>query len=116
MQIVLESPEFLDVDVGITACVDMASGRILVESDVKVAGDIWRVHLTDADPYPSKPHAHCVGGSKRYLGKKLHLGSGQLFDSKNNPTTRRLEIKQFERLIKLIQPKFPNVKLPLPSA
>jgi hypothetical protein len=44
------------------------------------------------------------------------LAALQFFDRKNCPTTRRLEIKQFERLIKLIQPRFPNVKLPLTSA
>jgi hypothetical protein len=33
----------------------------------------------DAVSNPSNPHAHCVGGAKRFIGCKLHLGTAQLF-------------------------------------
>src|SRR3989454_10313685 len=99
----------IDIDVGVSSWQQMGTNRYILEEDFKVSGDIWRVHLNDADPYPSKPHAHCIGGTKRFIGKKLHLGTGQLFESNNTPLNRRLAKQQFSRLIELIQPKFPGI-------
>lgn len=48
--------------------------RRLDERTVKVAGEIWRIHKNDADPFPSNPHAHNLES-----GLKLHLGTGGLF-------------------------------------
>ena len=93
----------------------MANGLVYLEEDYRVAGEVWRVHLTDPDPYPSRPHAHCVGGSNRFMGCKLHLGTRQLFTSKNKPLDRFLDRGQFERLVVLIRPKFPSIQLPLVS-
>lgn len=113
-KIVAETDISIDVDVGVSSWVDWDSGRLIIEADFKVSGDIWRVHLSDADPYPSKPHAHCIGGTKRFIGCKLHLGTAQLYSSSNKPMKRRLEANQFDRLIELVRPKFPNIALPLP--
>ncbi|MBD7990718.1 hypothetical protein H9643_08030 [Ochrobactrum sp. Sa2BUA5] len=87
-------------------------GRITIQKDYRVGGTVWQVHKTDADPFPSWPHAHCVGGQARYIGLKLHLGTAKLYDGPQI-TEWRLRKKEFGRLIELIQPKFPNIKLPL---
>lgn len=87
-------------------------GRSFLEEDFKVGGEVWRVHLSDVDPFPSSPHAHCVGGSKRFNGCTLHLGTGELF-RKRESLKRYLDKQQFNRLLELIQPKFPHIKLPL---
>lgn len=50
------------------------------EERVKTKGEIWVIHKYDADPIPSKPHAH-----NERTGLKLHLGTGELF-KKNKPT------------------------------
>lgn len=81
--------------------------------DYRVSGEVWRVHKGDADPFPSRPHAHCIAGAKRFVGCKLHLGTAQLYKGRS-PLDRFLPSKQFERLIDLIRPKFPKVVLPLP--
>lgn len=113
IRVIAESANEIDIDVGISAWQRMDSEKYILEEDFKVSGDIWRVHLNDADPYPSRPHAHCIAGCQRFIGTKLHLGTGQLFDRKNNPLGRRLARHQFDRLIELIRPKFPHVILPL---
>lgn len=91
---------------------ETGDGRCLIQKDYRVDGEVWQVHLTDADPYPSCPHAHCVGG--RSDGLKLHLGTRQLWDGRR-PLDRFLRKKPFARLIYLIQPKFPGLRLPLPG-
>lgn len=103
----------LDATVGVMEMV-LANGYAIVEEDYRVKGEVWRVHKGDADPYPSKPHAHCVGGTRRFIGLTLHLGTAELYDGRK-PLGRYLHPYQFERLIALIQPKFPDIKLPLGS-
>jgi len=90
------------------------SGAIVRADDYRVSGVVWRVHQGDADPFPSRPHAHCVGGAKKFLGCKLHLGTARLYRGKE--PFDRLPQKRFERLIDLIRPKFPGVILPLPMS
>ncbi len=89
------------------------AGRLLIEKDYHVGGEIWRVHKNDPDPFPSKPHAHCIAGPKRLLGCKLHLGTAELFNGKES-IGRYLEDKKFDRLIELVHSKFPEIILPLP--
>ena len=89
-----------------------AAGLLHLEEDYRVAGEVWRVHRNDPDPLPSNPHAHCIGGSSRFIGCKLHLGTRQLFTSKNKPLDRFLNEDQFGRLIELIRPKFPESNSP----
>lgn len=106
-----ETDDFISVTVGVAEW-QTADGRYLIEKDYRVAGEVWQVHKTDADPFPSRPHAHCVGGAQRFIGSKLHLGTAELFYGRKS-AGRFLEKKQFNRLIDLIRPKFPGLVLPL---
>lgn len=110
-EFVADCGNYVDVCVG---AVQMQSldGRCILEEDYRVKGEVWRVHKSDADPYPSNPHAHCVGGANRFVGLTMHLGTAELYDGRK-AIGRRLEASQFFRLIQLIQPKFPHIKLPL---
>lgn len=110
--LIQDTMEFVEISVGISQW-KSADGRYLLEEDFKVSGEVWRVHKSDADPYPSNPHAHCVGGKDRYIGCTLHLGTGELF-RKRKSLGRFLEPHQFERLLALIAPKFPHLTFPLP--
>lgn len=110
-ELVEDNGAFVDVCVGISQW-QSPDGRYLLEEDFKVSGEIWRVHKSDADPFPSVPHAHCVGGTKRFVGCTLHLGTGELF-REHQSLGKRLESTQFLRLIDLIRSKFPGVELPL---
>jgi hypothetical protein len=89
----------------------LPDGYFVLEKDYRV-GEIWRVHKNDPDPFPSQPHAHCVGGASRYIGCKLHLGTAELFRGRE-ALGRYMNKKQFDRLIGLIRPKFPGLTLPL---
>lgn len=110
--VLCDCDEYIDLCVGVSGWRNKDGGWI-VEDDYRVAGEVWRVHKSDADPYPSNPHAHCIGGAKRFIGCKLHLGTAQLF-KRSEPLGRFLNPKQFDRLIDLIRPKFPDIILPLP--
>jgi hypothetical protein len=88
-------------------------GHWIEEADVYAAGMKWRVHLNDADPFPSCPHAHCVNGQPRFVGSKLHLGTGVLY--KDKLAIRKLPNASFHELIEKIRPKFPTIELPLAS-
>lgn len=102
----------VELTVGLLSMVT-SDGYQVIEKDYRVKGEVWRVHKYDADPFPSKPHAHCVGGAKRFVGLTLHLGTRELFDGPE-PTGRLMHKKQFDRLIELIRPKFPDTVLPIP--
>lgn len=54
---------------------DLPPDDKLEKATVKMDGHIWRIHKNDADPFPSKPHAHLVGSTL-----KLHLGNGELYE------------------------------------
>jgi hypothetical protein len=109
--IATETPEYIEVSVGHSAWKTL-DGLFISESvDCKVSGEIWRIYKNDPDPFPSNPHAHCIGG-ERYIGCKLHLGTGELFRNSQS-LKRRLDNNQFMRLIELIRPKFPGVTLPI---
>ena len=111
-QILGENDDYIDLTVGLLQQVS-ADGRMLIQKDYRVSGEVWRVYKNDPDPFPSRPHAHCVGGADRFIGLKLHLGTAQLFQKNNDPTDRYLAQKQFDRLIEMIRPKFPDIELPL---
>lgn len=72
--IVAETNLTIDVAVGFSRWVNLA-GRHILECDYRVGGEVWRVHKNDADPYPSRPHAHCIAGANRFKGCTLHLGT-----------------------------------------
>ncbi|MES2521400.1 MAG: hypothetical protein V4617_01790 [Gemmatimonadota bacterium] len=48
--------------------------RLLTEQTIDFDSEQWRIHKNDADPFPSNPHAHCLG-----YPLKLHLGTGVLY-------------------------------------
>jgi GNAT superfamily N-acetyltransferase len=102
----------ITVTVGICQWVELSRGRFILEEDLKVAGEVWRVHKNDPDPFPSRPHAHCIAGPVRFVGCKLHLGTGELFNGKTS-LRRALNKPQFERLLELIREKYPDLKMPL---
>jgi hypothetical protein len=89
-QILDENDDYIDLTMGLLQQVSV-DGRMLIQKDYRVAGEVWRVHKNDPDPFPSRPHAHCVGGAKRFIGLKLHLGTAQLFARNNDPTNLYLD-------------------------
>lgn len=111
--IITDGDDYIEVSIGVSQW-QLKNGSFILEEDYRVDGEIWRVHKNDPDPFPSKPHAHCIGGTKRFVGCKLHLGSAQLYKD-SMALNRFLDPKQFSRLIELIKPKFPDITLPLPS-
>ena len=113
-EVLTEDEDSIVVDVGIAQW-KAADGRYYIEKDYKVGGEVWRVHKYDPDPWPSRPHAHCIDGRERYVGCKLHLGTGELFRN-GKPTGRFLEPKQFGRLLEHVQRKFPDLAFPLSNA
>jgi hypothetical protein len=104
--VVEDVEESIAVDAGLTKWED-AAGCSLLEKDYRVGAEVWRVHKNDADPFPSRPHAHCIGGRSRFIGCKLHLDTRQLFSSDNKPLDRYLEQDFFDRIIVLVRRKFP---------
>src|ERR1051326_6772659 len=96
-----ESPS-VEISFDLTEWVDR-QGYDYIEKDYPVGGEIWRVHKHDPDPYPSRPHAHCISGRKRLVGCKLHLGSRQLFTKHNSPLDRYMRQDQFDRLIEMVR-------------
>jgi len=111
-EFIKDGDEYIDVCVGVSQWKTPDGRFFILEEDFRVNGEIWRVHLNDADPFPSVPHAHCIDGSPRFVGCTLHLGTGEVF-RKRDSLNRRLSVGQFMRLIEMIQPKFPHIKLPL---
>lgn len=77
----------------------------LDEQTIKVKGEIWRVHKSDKDPFPSNPHAHNLE-----TGYKLHLGNGALYNAKNKPLGKSIDIKH----LNLIRSKIVGIDKTLP--
>lgn len=107
-----DAADWIDVSVGVAEWQTPDRKYYIVEKDYRIKGEVWRVHKSDADPYPSSPHAHCIAGAKRFVGCTLHLGTAELYRGRE-PQGRCLEQVQFIRLIELIRPKFPGLTLPL---
>lgn len=53
--------------------------KLLTEQTIKVKGEIWVIHKSDADPFPSTPHAHNYAS-----GVSLHLGTGEFFKKRES--------------------------------
>jgi hypothetical protein len=71
-----ENVESIELEVGDTSWLT-SDGLYHLQEDLRVNGERWRIHKSDADPNPSNPHAHCVAG--KHKGCKLHLGTRQLY-------------------------------------
>jgi hypothetical protein len=67
----------------------------------KVKGEIWDVHKSDVDPFPSSPHAHNYDQDL-----VLHLGNGKLYRKRDY--LGKAKKKDFLKLRSIIN----NVKLP----
>lgn len=76
--------------------------KLIIEQTIKNKGEVWVIHKTDADPFPSSPHAHNYES-----GIKIHLGTGELF--KKRELIGFLECK---KLI-LLRKKIKNHILPI---
>ena len=110
VEVLSETDDEIVLTIGLCRWHSVSTGRVIFEEDYKIAGETWRVHLNDADPFPSRPHAHCMNGS--YQGCKLHLGTSELFCKKGS-TGRKLNAKQFEILLAAVSKKFPDIAFPL---
>src|SRR5688572_4725056 len=110
-EMLFEDDDVIEFTFGFLDAVD-AQGRMIVQKDYRLRGEVWRVHKGDADPYPSNPHAHCIDGRRFYQGKKLHLGTGELYDG-SHAIGMRYPMSDFLRLCEMIGPKFPHLTLPL---
>ena len=75
----------------------------LDEKRVKVKGEIWCVHKSDDDQFPSNPHAHNI-----QTGYKLHLGNGKLF----NRNKKLMKNKVSKKHLILIRNQLDKFKLP----
>lgn len=65
--------------------------KLLTEQTIKVKGEIWVIHKSDVDPFPSTPHAHNYAS-----GISLHLGTGEFF--KNRTSKGFLDCKKLIRV------------------
>jgi len=79
--------------------------RVLTERTLRIKGEVWRIHKSDVDPFPSVPHAHNYES-----GVVLHLGSGEMFDT-NRKCIGSIGAKQLTRIRGLLKEK----EVPLPS-
>jgi hypothetical protein len=111
--VVEEQEDYISVDLGIQDLYINHDGFFHMQKDYRVDGEVWQVHKYDADPFPSRPHAHCVGGRANFVSRKLHLGTRQLYRG-SEALDLFLHKKPFMRLIELIRPKFPEITLPIP--
>jgi hypothetical protein len=66
---------------------------LLTEKTVKLSGEVWRIHKNDVDPFPSVPHAHNYAA-----GVVLHLGTGEIFDTRNRKLLGKIGCKNLLRL------------------
>jgi hypothetical protein len=66
--------------------------RLLTEKTVKIKGEVWRIHKSDADPFPSIPHAH-----NYETGVVLHLGTGEMY-GRDRRLIGKLDCKKLLRL------------------
>lgn len=66
--------------------------RLLTERTLKIKGEVWRIHKSDADPFPSVPHAH-----NYETGVVLDLGTGEMYD-RNRSAIGTLVCKKLLRL------------------
>lgn len=78
----------------------------LDEERIRQNGEIWEIHKTDDDPWPSNPHAHNV-----QTGWKLDLRNGDLYD----PQKKRKESYVCRLKRKSLLELRSRFKCPLPS-
>lgn len=77
----------------------------LIKGRVKMSGEIWEVHKTDKDPFPSNPHAHNL--ESKY---KVDLSNGDLY--RKTVKIGNMRRKDFLLLRELIGKEIKDVTLP----
>jgi hypothetical protein len=112
-EILAEGPNFIEVKLKTAQWMTLGD-QFIEEPDVAVDGEIWRIHKSDPDPFPSNPHAHYLDGHRRFIGCKLHLGTAQLFRNTKG-LLRRLSEPNFEVILEYARKKFPDLTFPLPA-
>jgi hypothetical protein len=80
---------------------------LLTEAKVKLRGEIWTVYKSDADPFPSNPHAH-----NYRLGVKMHLGNGDLYGYKEKVPSAKLRRSLLLEFRARVQQANPAIVLP----
>jgi hypothetical protein len=80
---------------------------LLTEAKVKFKGEIWSIHKTDADPFPSNPHAH---NYERQL--KMDLRNGDLYSRKERRACGQIDRKNLVKLRDLVGQKNATILLP----
>jgi hypothetical protein len=78
-EFISNSPKANDVIVIDENIIPEDTFQSLYEETIKSKGNIWVIHKSDADPFPSNPHAH-----NKETGLKLNLGSGDLYNGKRH--------------------------------
>jgi hypothetical protein len=73
-EIVAESDDYLEVCVGVCQWRN-SDGKFILEEDFAGCGEIWRVHKSDPDPFPSKPQQPSSTGDGRHLVDSLTKSS-----------------------------------------
>jgi hypothetical protein len=94
-------PEKIDEIVLNESILPEGTPKLLTELTVKIKGEVWQIHKSDVDPFPSTPHAHNYDS-----GISLHLGTGQIF--KKRVSKGFLDCKK----LKVLRDKIKDHKLP----
>lgn len=99
-----------------------AKGEPVELKSWRVGGDLWCVErATEWDREKSKSvrvspprlNAYCISGGADLTMLELDLGTQRLTSRVSGPLDRYLDQSQFDRLIGLVKPKFPDIDLPL---
>ena len=80
------------------------SSRSGLKITVKCAGDNWRFHLYDPDPFPSAPHGHNLS-----TGEKLNPYTGERFGPRGRNHTGMLSPNELRRVQADIVRKWPHI-------
>jgi len=75
------------------------------KAQIKSNGEVWTIHKSDKDNWPSNPHAHNY--EKQY---KLNLSTGELY--RNKERVGLVKHKEFIKLREIIFKQIPYIKLP----
>lgn len=74
----------------------------LEKANVRNNGQLWVIHLNDADPFPSLPHAHDYQNNL-----KLNLYDGTLYSKKT--AVGKMKKKELAELVAKIKKDHPNI-------
>jgi hypothetical protein len=81
------------------------SARNGLELTIRIAGNQWRLHRYDPDPWPCVPHAINPNG------EKLNPFTGEVFDARNKRPIRKLAKSELELVQAGIRNKWPDISV-----